>query len=73
MVLNNSENKISDTGVPVNLSRGGQRRNLAYPFQVADDAVHMDVHHTLYPFKTTKKMPVLRQQYQKMHFVGSNA
>jgi len=28
----------------------GQRRNFAYPFQVADDAMWMDVHKTLYPF-----------------------
>jgi len=31
-------------------SRGGQHRNFAYPFQVADDAVQMDVHKTLCPF-----------------------
>jgi len=28
----------------------GQRRNLAYPFQVADDAMQMHVHKTLYSF-----------------------
>jgi len=28
----------------------GQRRNFAYPFQVADDAKQMGVHKTLYPF-----------------------
>ena len=27
-----------------------QRRNFAYPFLVADDAMQMDVHKTLYPF-----------------------
>jgi len=27
------------------------------PFQVADDAMQMDVHKTLWPFCTTKKMP----------------
>jgi len=30
--------------------QGGQRRNFAYPFQVADDAMQVDVHKTLYPF-----------------------
>ena len=30
--------------------RGGQRRNFACPFQVADDAMQTDVHKTLYPF-----------------------
>jgi len=27
-----------------------QRRNFAYPFQVADDVMQMDVHKMLYPF-----------------------
>jgi len=27
-----------------------QRRNFTYPFQVADDAMQMDVHKTLHPF-----------------------
>ena len=45
---------------------GGQSRHFAYPvFQVVDDAIHMDVHKTLYPFDTIKKKPVLRQQSQK--------
>jgi len=29
---------------------GGQRQNFAYPIQVADDAMKMDVHRTLCPF-----------------------
>ena len=28
----------------------GQRRNFAYPFQVADDAMLIDIHKSLYPF-----------------------
>jgi len=28
----------------------GQHRNFAYPFQVADDAMQMDVQKTLHPF-----------------------
>ena len=36
---------------------GGQSRHFAYPFQVADDTMQMDVHKTLYPFNTTKNMP----------------
>jgi len=35
---------------------GGQRPHFAYNFQVADDAVEMDLHQTLYPFYTTKKV-----------------
>jgi len=36
-------------GVHRKFSRG-KRRNFAYPFQVADEAMQMDVHKTLYPF-----------------------
>jgi len=36
-------------GAQINFSTG-QRRNFAYPFQVADDAMQMDIHKTLYPF-----------------------
>jgi len=36
-------------GVRRNFSRG-QRRNFAYPFQVADDDMQMDVHKTLHLF-----------------------
>jgi len=32
-----------------NFFQGGQRRNF-YPFQVADDAMQIDVHKMLYPF-----------------------
>jgi len=36
-------------GVRRNFHRG-QRRNFAYPFQLADDAIQMHVHKTLSPF-----------------------
>jgi len=29
---------------------GGKRRNFAYPLQVANDAMQMDIYRTLYPF-----------------------
>ena len=35
---------------PQKCFQGGQRRNCSYPFQVADDAMQLDVHKTLYPF-----------------------
>jgi len=35
-------------GRPQKLFQGGKRQNFAYPFQVADDAMQMDVHKTLY-------------------------
>jgi len=61
-------------GVRRNFYSGGeQNRHFAYPFQVADDAMQMDVHETLHPFYITKKCPVLRQLPQKMRFVGSIA
>jgi len=34
-----------------------QKRHFAHLLQVADDATQIDVHKTLYPFCTTKKMP----------------
>jgi len=37
-------------GIRRNVSKGRQRRNFAYPFQVADDAMQMGVHKTLYLF-----------------------
>jgi len=42
-------------GVRRNFSRG-QRRHFAYLFEVADVAMQMFVHKTLYCFYTTKKM-----------------
>ena len=40
----------ASTGVRRNFSSGGQRRNFAYHFQVADNVMRMDVHKTLYLF-----------------------
>jgi len=60
---------FADMGVRRNFSRGGQRQHFANPCQVADDAIQMYVHETLYRFYTTtqqRKRPVLRQQSQKM-------
>jgi len=37
-------------GRPQKFSRKGVRRNCAYPFQVADDAMQTDVHKMLYHF-----------------------
>jgi len=52
----------------------GQRRHCACYFNVADDAMQMNVHKTSFPFYTTTKMPqMLRQQSQKMLFVDSNS
>jgi len=44
---------------------GRQRRNFAYPFQSAIDAMHMDVHKTLYLFYITMKMPTNRVLWQQ--------
>jgi len=40
---------------------------------IADDAMQMDVHKTLYPFYTTKKMPHVAVTITKKRFVGSNS
>jgi len=52
---------------------GAQRRHFAYPLQVAIDAMQMDVHKTLYPFYTTKKIPHVTATVAKMRFVGSHS
>ena len=38
------------------LLQGRQHGHFSYPFQVADDVMQTDVHQTLYPFYTTRKM-----------------
>jgi len=43
-------------GVRKKISRGWQRRHIAYPFPVADDTMQMDGHNALYPFYTTKEI-----------------
>jgi len=40
---------------------------------IADDAMQMDVHKTLYPFYTTKKVPHCYGNNHKKRFVGSNS
>jgi len=39
-------------GRPQKFSKGGRDRYFRYPFQVADDAVLMDIYKTLYPFNS---------------------
>ena len=48
---------LSAYGRPQKFFQKGQRRHFAYPFQVADDAIQLDVHKTFYSFYTIKKMP----------------
>ena len=50
---------------------GGQRQHFAYPFQVADDAMQMDVHKTFYPFYTTRKMRHVMTRVTKLHFLAA--
>jgi len=40
---------------------------------IADDAMQMDVHKTLYPFCTKKKLPHVTGRITKKRFVGSNS
>jgi len=56
---------------PQKFFHGEQRRYFAYNFQVADDAMQMDLHKTLYPFHTTKKMTHVSVTITEMRFVGS--
>ena len=65
-------NPSTHMGVRRNFSRG-ESRHFAYPFQVVNDAVQMDVHKTLYPLNTTKKMPQVTPTVPKMRFVDNNA
>jgi len=55
-------------GVRRKFSRGWQR--FAYGFQVAGEAMQTDVHKTLYPFQTTKKMRRVRTIIRKMRFLA---
>jgi len=55
------------------LPGGGQRQHFACTFQVADDAVQMDVHKTLYCFYHTNKMPHVTTRVTEMPFFGSNS
>ena len=41
-------------------SSGGPGYMCPLEGNIADDAMQMDVHKTLYPFYTTKEMPMLR-------------
>jgi len=59
-------------GVRRNFSKGEQRQNFAYQFQVADDTMQMDVHKTLYPFYVTQKIHHVTVTNTKIRFVGSN-
>jgi len=58
-------------GVRRKFSRGGKVDNW-HPFQVADDAMQMNVHKTLYAFYT-KEMHQVPATVSKMRFVHSNA
>jgi len=46
-----------DIGHPQKFFQGGQRPRFAYPFQVTDDVMQMDINKTLCPFDIAKKMP----------------
>ena len=50
-----------------------QRRHFAWPFQVANDAMQMDIHETLCPFYSTDKKPDVTAAVQKTHSVDSNS
>jgi len=59
-------------GIRRDFSRVEQSRHFANPFHVADDAMQMDVHKRFTLSTPQRKCPILRQQLQKLCFVGSN-
>jgi len=61
-----------EDGRPQKIFQGGKVDNL-HPFQVADDAMQMNVHKTLYAFYTTKGMHHVPATVSKMRFIHSNA
>jgi len=56
-------------------SSGGPEylRPLEGTLPTSDDVMQMDVHKTLYPFYTTKKMPCVTVTITKKRFVGRNS
>jgi len=52
---------------------GGKHRHFVYPFQVADDAMQMNIHKKLCPFYTTKKMPRVTVTVSKMRSLAAIA
>ena len=56
-------------------SSGGPEylRPLEGTLLTSDDVMQMDVHKTLYPFYTTKKMPRVTVTITKKRFVGRNS
>jgi len=61
--------RVLTMGVRIQFSRAEQSRHFAYPCQVADHAMQMDI----YPFYTTKRMSYAASTVAKMLFIGSNA
>jgi len=58
----------ADHGRPQKLFLGSQRRHFADLFQVADVAMQMDVHKTIYSFYTTMKMPHESTRSMRIYF-----
>jgi len=57
-------------GRPQNFSHGRQRQHFAYSFQVAEDAMQLDVQKRFTFSAPQIKCPVLRQQSQKCALCG---
>jgi len=77
--LTTGNSKSSSMGVRRKFSKEEKSRHFAYPFQVAEDAMQMDVHKTLYHrtqrnapccgISTPQKMPQLTATVPKLRFV----
>jgi len=58
---------------PEKFFQGGPCCHFSYPFHVADDAMQIGVHKTLYHFYTTNEMVHVAAWVKKIRFVGSKA
>jgi len=67
--------QVRENEISLPKSSGGPEylRTLEGKLLTSNDAMQMDVHKTLYPFYTTKKIPRVTVTITKKHFVSSNS
>ena len=67
--------QVRENEISLRNSSGGPEylRTLALRGNIADDAMQMDVHKSLYPFYTTKEMPHVTVTITRKRFFRSNS
>ena len=65
--------QVRENEISLRNSSGGPVAVAHLRGSTADDAVQMDVHKTLYPFYTTKKIHRVTVRITKKRLVGSNS